>query len=509
MKAFAKIASRSVSTLAALGLASCLYLPQPGEPLPAEFAAPPAESGILAEIEQKIAAEHSPLHSGFHVLDRSADALTWRLALLDSAEKTLDIVYYLWFGHETGRLMLERVLKAADRGVKVRLLVDDILMIGKDRALVMLDSHPYVELRLFNPKRQRRLGMATDFLIRFGQTNSRMHNKLIVADNRAAILGGRNIGNEYFGLDEHFNFHDLDVLGFGPVARESSSLFDNFWNSEWSVPVSLMKLEVDSEDVAARRVSMENDLHGATLLASFDVEPQDWRARLEALSNSLHPGIGKVIHDRMEGDEIVRGMVAPLREVLRTADEEIRVVNAYVIPNEGFIEGVQRLTGRGIEVGILTNSLASHDTPAVNAHYKKWRKPLVEAGVELFELRSDPAIRNRIQTPPVTMKYAGLHSKTLVIDRKRVFIGSFNFDPRSADINTEMGVIIDSPGVAAELADIYERDIAPENAWQVLLDDDGDLFWKNSDQTVTRQPARSTWQRVQDVLFMALPVSQF
>ena len=170
---------------------------------------------------------------------------------------------------------------------------------------------------------------------------------------------------------------------------------------------------------------------------------------------------------------------------------------------------MQRLTGRGIEVGILTNSLASHDTPAVNAHYKKWRKPLVEAGVELFELRSDPAIRNRIQTPPVTMKYAGLHSKTLVIDRKRVFIGSFNFDPRSADINTEMGVIIDSPGVAAELADIYERDIAPENAWQVLLDDDGDLFWKNSDQTVTRQPARSTWQRVQDVLFMALPVSQF
>ena len=213
MKAFAKIASRSVSTLAALGLASCLYLPQPGEPLPAEFAAPPAESGILAEIEQKIAAEHSPLHSGFHVLDRSADALTWRLALLDSAEKTLDIVYYLWFGHETGRLMLERVLKAADRGVKVRLLVDDILMIGKDRALVMLDSHPYVELRLFNPKRQRRLGMATDFLIRFGQTNSRMHNKLIVADNRAAILGGRK------PLDARSRPPSKGVRGRRPVQR--------------------------------------------------------------------------------------------------------------------------------------------------------------------------------------------------------------------------------------------------------------------------------------------------
>jgi putative cardiolipin synthase len=225
--------------------------------------------------------------------------------------------------------------------------------------------------------------------------------------------------------------------------------------------------------------------------------------------SDLHFGVGKVIHDRMEEGEIVKGMVDPIGEVLRSADEEIKIANAYIIPNDPFIEGLGRITGRGIEVGILTNSLSSHDTPAVNSHYKKWRKPLIEAGAALYELRSDPAIRAQIQTTPVEMKYAGLHSKTVVVDGERVFIGSFNFDPRSVDINTEMGVIIDSPGLGREMVEIFERDTLPENAWQVLLDEEGELYWTNSDETVTRQPARGWWQRVQDAFFVILPESQF
>ncbi len=495
--------------LASLAVASCVSLPVPTEPPPPEFAQPPADSGVLARMEASIAAEHGADHSGFHLLDRSVDALTWRLALVDSAQATLDVVYYIWWGDDVGRLMVDRLVEAAQRGVKVRLLVDDLVLVGKDKGLVALDSVPNLELRLFNPKWQRKVGMVADSLMRFGQMNQRMHNKLIVADNRALILGGRNIGNEYFGLKESFDFHDLDVMGFGPVARDGSALFDNFWNSEWSVPVAGLPYRMDDDELARRREQLTQGLQASEVLDAFPLEPQDWSGPLEGLLDELHVGVGTVIHDRMEGTEIVRGMVDPIREVLRSAGEEIKVVNAYIIPSDAFVDGLRRITGEGVDVGILTNSLSSHDTPAVNSHYKKWRKPLIEAGAALYELRSDPAIRAQIQTPPVTMKHAGLHTKSVVVDGERVFIGSFNFDPRSKDINTEMGMIIDSPGLGQEMVALFERDTSPENAWQVRLHEDGALYWVNSDETVTRQPARSWWQRVQDAFFVLLPVSQF
>lgn len=202
-------------------------------------------------------------------------------------------------------------------------------------------------------------------------------------------------------------------------------------------------------------------------------------------------------------------MTAPLRAVLKSAEHEVLLLNAYIIPKQNFIDEIKQLTGRGVRVRILTNSLASHDVPAVNSHYQKWRKPIIGTGAELYELRPDPAIKSLVDTQPVSSKFTGLHTKAFVVDRHKVFIGSMNFDPRSVNINTEMGVVIDSASLGAEMTELANRNMDPENAWQVKLNEQGKLIWVNSEETVTRQPARSAWQRFMDGFFKVFPKSQF
>jgi putative cardiolipin synthase len=494
--------------LAGALLGGCATLPDEPAAIVRQDAPAPAASGMLSEARAQFAQKHGAERSGFTLLDLNANALNWRLALVDSAVSSLDLMYYLWYAHDSGRLLLDRVVRAADRGVTVRLLVDDLLLIGSDTGLVALDQHPNIELRLFNPKRQRKAGMVLDTLARFGKMNQRMHNKLIVADNHAVILGGRNIGDEYFGLSESYNFHDLDVLGLGPVALQSSALFDDYWNSSWVVPVAALPAEVDEEKAAGQWRRQVTALANSDKLNDFPLQPRDWSAQWRELFAGLRPGGSEVVYDRPADDGVVRGMKDPLGAALRGAQGEICLVNAYIIPNPAFIEGIREHTARGVDVRILTNSLASHDVPAVNSHYRRWRRPLVEAGAELYEFRSDPAIKSRVDTAPVVSKFTGLHTKAFVVDGRRVFVGSMNFDPRSVAINTEMGIFIDSPDLATDLLQLAERDMSPVNAWRVGLDEDGDLIWSNSDETVTRQPARNAWQRVMDALFRLLPASQ-
>ena len=229
---------------------------------------------------------------------------------------------------------------------------------------------------------------------------------------------------------------------------------------------------------------------------------------MEGLLPQLSYGRSEIVYDRLEDGEVVRGMTDPLGALLRSAEKDIQLVNAYIIPEQDFIDGIRRLTDRGVEVRILTNSLASHDVPAVNSHYQKWRRPIIEAGAKLYELRADPAIKPRVDTAPVVSKFSGLHTKAFVVDGRRVFIGSMNFDPRSVDINTEMGITIESASLGRKMQHLAERDMAPENAWQVLLDGQGQLIWANSEETVARQPARNAWQRIMDGFFKLLPASQ-
>jgi putative cardiolipin synthase len=476
----------------------------------ATFAEPPAQQGPLWEIAGGVMSGQGTETSGFRLLDGSYDSLAARLALMDSAVSSLDIQVYLWYPDHSGKLMLERAIRAADRGVRVRLIVDDLLTIGQDQLLFELDRWPNVEVRMFNPWRNRGvLARGGQFIAEMERLNTRMHDKLLIADGNAAVIGGRNIGDHYFGLSHDYNFHDLDVLGFGHVARQANEMFDHFWNSEWVVSADNLDVAPDQDYFEQAWARLQEQVASAEELQSFVGESHDWRAVAEGLATDLYIGTSLVVFDEATGDTVSQNLAAGLFGFLGLAREELLITNAYIIPGPPGIDFIRGLTGRGVKVRILTNSLASHDVPAVNSHYREWRDDLILAGAELYELRADPAIKPLVDVPPVEGEFVGLHTKAAVIDREYAFIGSMNFDPRSAHINTEAGAIVRSPGLAADLARLMLRDMSPENAWQVLLDEKGKPYWVNSDETVYRQPARSGGQRIMDKIFKVVPKEQY
>jgi putative cardiolipin synthase len=474
------------------------------------FAAPPATEGVLWEIADDIMSEHGADHSGFRLLDESYDGLMARLVLIDSAVSSLDIQTYLWYPDNSGRLILERAVEAAQRGVHVRMIVDDLLTIGLDQTMVELEQHPNIELRLFNPWKDRgTLARAGQMIAQMERLNTRMHDKLLIADGNAAIVGGRNIGDHYFGLSHEYNFHDLDLLAFGHIARQANGMFDSFWNSEWVLSAQNLDTEPDPEYAQSqwRQIQLKN--REAEDLRVFGVEPGEWTEVLRNLAGELHPGTSDLVYDEATVDAVYQNVAERMFGFMNMAKEELLITNAYIIPGQPAIDFIRSLTDRGVRVRILTNSLASHDVPAVNSHYKGWRDDLINAGAELFELRADAAIKSLVEVPPVEGEFVGLHTKAFVVDRAYAFIGSMNFDPRSVNINTEAGAFVHSPGLAEDLARVMERDMAPENAWQVFLDDDGKPFWVNSEETVYDQPARGGSQRIMDAIFKIFPKDQF
>jgi putative cardiolipin synthase len=504
-----------VLALGAITLAACRTLPETMMRPAPEHAVPPRSDSVFASIEASIRAHDGLDASGFLLLDSNEKGLTWRLALIDSARHSLDLQYYIWFGDASGVLLMKRTVQAADRGVKVRIILDDLNSMLRDMSTpdirdglaAAINAHPNIEMRLFNAWKTRSLvGRGTDMLSDSERLNRRMHNKVMIADDQAVILGGRNIGDEYFGLNTDFNFHDLDVLGIGPVARQASAVFDRFWNSEWVVPVAALGLPATKRDLDELEAPARAQLAAAQSLARFPPDPQDWSGALAQLPGELQSGTSHVHTDSPDHDAVNHHMPAAIRELMMTAQQEVLITNAYIIPGPRAIQGMSDLHARGVKVRILTNSLASHDVPAVNSHYKAWRKPLLESGAELYEIRPDAAVKPRIaDTAPTRSAFMGLHTKAIVIDRTRVFIGSMNLDPRSAEINSEMGVVIDSPGLAQALAAAMERDLQPENSWRVELDADGDLRWVAGNEVKTSQPARRFWQRIEDVVFMLFP----
>ncbi len=477
---------------------------------PPSFAQAPTQSGVLAQISRRVTAENGTDSSGFRLLDGSFDGLYWRLALIDSAESSLDIQTYLWYPDVSGRLVLERAILAAQRGVRVRLLVDDLLTAGLDQVLANIQQEANIELRLFNPWRKRRLtGRVGQMVAEMERLNTRMHNKLMIADGHAVIVGGRNIGDHYFGLSHIYNFHDLDLLGFGHLASQAGSMFDEFWNSEWVESAANLTTEPDSALAQEQWQRMQDANRSAEELNAFPRSVRDWTSDLLALEPALHIGTSEIVYDSVANDSVDQNMITSMRFLFDRAAQELLITNAYIIPAQRGIELLRMLTERGVDVRILTNSLASHDVPAVNSKYQRWRDDFINAGASLFELRADPQIQALVDVPPVAGEFTGLHTKAAVIDRRQVFIGSMNLDPRSANINTEMGIIADSPGLAEELAENMLRDMDSSNAWQVLLDEDGDPYWVNSDETRFRQPARGGMQRVMNTVFRVLPTGQF
>jgi cardiolipin synthase C len=512
----ARLACVFVAALLAVGCATTSV--ERVRPAPS-FASPPMADGLFASHEAELAARHGADVSGFRLLESNVDGLMWRLLLIDNARHSLDLQYYVWFGDASGQLLMARTIAAADRGVKVRLLLDDLSTMLRnmsslelrDDMIARINQHPNIEVRVFNAWRNRGwLGRAAESLTDFARLNRRMHNKQMVVDNRVAIIGGRNIGDEYMGLNEEFNFHDLDVLGIGPVARQASAVFDWYWNSTWvqAIPAgSAMDAGAPRPDMlelppaAAANPAMQQLLKGA----------HSWRDELAALPESLSPGRSTVHTDQPSRAEGVRNhMPDAFRALMRSAQSEVLISNAYIIPDNTFISDLRELVARGVVVRILTNSLASHDVPAVNAHYEGWRPEIVGAGASLHEFRADAAIRAElVDTPPVRSGFAGLHIKAMTVDRRHSFIGSMNLDPRSAIFNSEMGVVIDSVPLATGLARRIERDLQPNNSWQVRVAPDGTLRWVSDTEVRQRQPARNFMQRVQNIVFKLMPASYY
>jgi len=431
----------------------------------------------VGQLFEEEAVKH-PGESGFRIITRGRQGFTARIAMTELAEKTLDLQYYAWEADETGWLLAEHVLKAADRGVKVRMLIDDITLVGRDAGAASLDAHPNIELRVFNPFAHRSARML-DYAVDLGRVNHRMHNKIYVMDNAVAIIGGRNIGNHYFNVDAHANFRDLDIAAAGPVVREISNVFDYFWNGDWAVPISaLVDRAYTTEDLEAARKNVRELIAAGTYPYPLGQDTATLRSDLLSIRDRFIWAPGQIVWD--DPAAIKEGMqagklVTALANKVQTLQSELLMEAAYFVIREGGVEFARQMKDRGVKMRVLTNSLASNDVVAAHAGYSQSRKALIENGVEIYELRPDAGIIK--QRNYSADSKSGLHAKAMVFDRESVFIGSFNLDPRSFNINTEAGLYVESPELAEQVAAFMEEGVRPENSYRVSLDEDGDLVW--------------------------------
>lgn len=474
---------------------------------PPTFSAAPATDGVLAAYAERLANPAGGGDSLYWLLHDNTDALKVRIALADLAVDSLDIQYFIWQGDATGELLLQHVIAAADRGVRVRLLLDDLALAGRDAELAALDGHPSIEVRIFNPWKSRsRIIRPLEFVLRPGLLNHRMHNKTFVADGRFGILGGRNIGDRYFGVYPPFAQNDLDVMMAGPVLAEVGASFDEYWNSSLTVS----PLASDSRDTGLaglRRATADEVAANAGLLAAFAVPFDGWSQYFGALLGSACRGPAELYLDSPRVDQHAPTQLYDrFKGLTATARKDVLLSSPYLIPDREFVDELAALVARGVRVRILTNSLASNSHLVAHSGYKKWRRQLLRAGVELYEMRAAPAVLDNFATPPVQPEKLALHSKAVVIDGRWTFIGSPNVDPRSMVLNTEIGLVADDPDFAAEVAAILERDMRPENAWRVTLDEEGWLHWTRGDREVNRQPALGFGQRAMEFFLNLIPI---
>jgi putative cardiolipin synthase len=500
----------AVAAAVVFGIAGCAALPV--RRAVDEAALPPAAAGVLHDVGASIDARLQAGESAHWLLDRNQLALSARLALTDAASATLDIQYFIWQDDASGHLLEGRVLAAADRGVKVRLLLDDFSVLDRRDELMRLDAHPNIEVRLFNPwgARNSRIGKGLEFLRRPRQLNRRMHNKTYIADGHFAIIGGRNIGDRYFGLFEAWVQDDLDILLEGPVVGEVVGSFDLFWNGATTYPAAAFENADAAELLGSARYDIAKELAAhATALSAFPAARADWSDYFASLGRTFAAGPATLFFDRPLADDSRGQLLYPeFKRLVASAEREVLISSPYFIPDAEFRELLRSLVARGVRVRVVTNSLATNNHVVAHTGYRRWRRTVLRSGVELYELRADAAALPLYVTPPTMSGALGLHTKAVVVDGRRAFVGSPNVDPRSMVLNTEIGVATDSTELAARVAALIERDMSPENAWRVTLDADGRLLWTNDERTVTRQPAKGFLQRAVEFLLNLVPLKK-
>jgi cardiolipin synthase C len=420
--------------------------------------------------------------SGVYVLDANIEAFQARAQLADAAQKTLDVQSHIILGDTTGRLLAQRILAAADRGVRVRILADDISLVFRDSWITRLDAHPNIQMRVFNPF----LGARTSwFLIlrdvaEAGRLTRRMHNKLFAADNAVAIMGGRNIGDEYYAARADLNFEDLDVLVAGPVVRDLSRSFDEYWNSEWAYPVRDWKSEreQDNDLQKIRKAARPGPVTPTQRLFSDVLARADLLERLDGGQLRLDWAKARVIYDRP--DKVSGGtaqdsgikVIPEIWSLIEDVRDELIVISPYFVPGEEGTALLCKLRRRGVRVRILTNSLGSTDTGLAQTGYTPYRRALLHEGIEIHELKPSAMSRpldRRWLRRHATRPQSSLHAKAYVFDRKTVFVGSMNLDNRARYLNTELGLILDSPAVAGRIAALFEESALPQHSYRMAL----------------------------------------
>lgn len=496
--------------LFALLLQSCASLP-PRPDLPYEPALAPTSSGRIAELSERVSEKFAEGESGFKLLIDSWEAYATRLALIDLATSAIDLQYFIWKGDAAGLLLFDRLIQAADRGVKVRIIVDDIWLSASARDFSAMNLHPNLEIRIFNPIPSDDTISATfHYLNSFKKYNRRMHNKLMIVDNHVAVAGGRNIGNEYFGLGKKFNFLDIDVLAIGPLSKECSDAFDTYWNDNAVYPPkdSNSELSETELDEISNEITQSLRLHFSRL-RSYPLHFQSWSSLLDKLEKKLVPGEGYLLQDdpvQIDGrDYRLVDMISYFSQPTR---RELIVSTPYLIPVDDMLERMGKIVESGAEIKIITNSLESTNHTLVNSHYKKYRRPILETGTRLYEFRAQPAdiIRTHADVEPVVSPFISLHAKTMVSDSSSCFIGSLNFDPRALVINTENGLLIESEILAGQLSHFLNELLEPDNAYHLTINESNTLEWNSIDGTTASQPSRGLGQRIADFLGWLLPV---
>lgn len=453
-----------------------------------------------------------PGETGVHTLAEPLEAFAARVLLIRSAERTLDLQYYIWQEDTTGMLLLGEVLDAAERGVRVRMLLDDNGIGGLDPLLAAMATHPNVYVRLFNPFSVRSAKWV-NFLTSFSRVNRRMHNKSLTADNMLTILGGRNIGDEYFGATPGALFVDLDVLALGPAVDRVSEQFDRYWTSESAYPLDALVEPVGTPERLAFReqvTAVRNSEEAAIYLKAVQQE-----AFLDQLLDGeleITWSEGTVVSDDpakvLGGLDDDRLLIADVGKNMWPPGYSLDLVSPYFVPTDKGVALFRRLEEQGVEVRILTNSAAATDVLAVHSGYARHRKELLAAGVELYEMKPvGPAQRRGGSGSGFSLSSSSsLHAKTFAMDGDRVFVGSFNFDPRSHRLNTEMGLILNSPELAQRLSNVFGPGLM-QQAYRVQMDDDGDLFWSDSTgEVMTNEPGTSALDRGMLWFFSVMPI---
>jgi cardiolipin synthase C len=509
----------SIAVLASIALAACA-----GRPPGADF--PKHESMALVHPEDTVlgsqfagAAHQHPGESGFRVLSVGADGFKARAQIIDAAQRTLDLQYYIFRGDETGRTLTDHLLRAADHGVRIRVLVDDGDTVAGDEQILRLMNHIGVELRIYNPARYRghvRFVRRLEFLLSARRLDHRMHNKLLVADNAAALIGGRNIGNQYFQIDPASQFADDDVFAAGPIVPELSRTFDEFWRSAWAIPAEVLGRPHQSRAQKAK----PGEIDYAALMESGEPFAGIMSGKLP-----LSWAPAQLVYDSPDKKQVISGkvpgalIVPEVEKSIRAVQSEMLLITPYLVPSADELQALQELRGHGVRVRILSNSLESCPEISAQSGYDKYRVPLLKSGVELHEVRARlGSSRGSGQSAKISSygNYA-LHGKLYVFDRQKVLVGSMNFDQRSQHINTEIGLIIGSAEIAQQTALRFENMVKPENCYTLALTGGGvvgkqHLTWRTEENSQVleyhREPARSDWQRLQARFLALLPLAR-